>query len=141
MEKEICVIYQSFQDNVIFPYKEKLYQKLDVMAMCYKYGSWEISRGPFNIPGVMSNVKTDLYFYQKSGSDVVLVLAGHNSYYLDSQLTRVIKVDVGYTKLVDSASNFYGFQLDRSNILVYKFNEQEMNFDRINLNIGQGYNL
>jgi hypothetical protein len=141
MEKEICVSYQSFQDNVIFPFKDTLYQKLDVMVICYKYGTWEISRGPFNIPGVMSNVKTDLYFYQKSGSDVVLVLAGYKSYYLDSQLTRVIKVDAGYTKLVDSASNLYGFQFDGTNIFVCKFNERQLNFDRINLNIGHGYNL
>ena len=84
MDKEICVTYKSFEDDIIIPINLKIFQKLNFMVICYKYGTWEITRGPFNIPDVTSNLGSDSYFYQKSGSDVVLVVAGYKTYILDS---------------------------------------------------------
>ena len=116
--KEICLVMWKVNSAN----NTNLTIDLNLKAICYHALSFKIVRGP-----LIQNLNLyyqggfQFLYYQQTGSKIAVIIGGYFVYYVDSNLSRVIKVenmDFGTVSALDTPKNFLFVGIN----VMYKFN-------------------
>jgi hypothetical protein len=81
-KKEICIAYSFVPGD---------YERVNKI-MCYQYGTWKVTRGPFEfVFNFQLSYKEQLSIYQATNSRVLVMYDSLNFVIIDAELTKVVK--------------------------------------------------
>jgi hypothetical protein len=108
-----------------------------VTVTCYQYGTWVISRGPLEISN-FSFYKSNFNFkfFQKTGSDVVVIIGYAEVVFLNSALNKVLKyflIPVWNLSKIESPKTLYLVSQLGPDLKILKYNEENLSFDIVNI--------